>query len=414
VAGEVKLFVPAPEGGAVAVEELDLGRFELDAVRGDGGGEVGVVGGWRWGLVHEVLLRVVEGLGIRQYRGKCGGREAGGVWVAARRERAGLNGRGGCGELVIADGFGSAARMAGLFMFGVININKPQGWSSRATLSRVERLVRPVKVGHAGTLDPLAEGVLVACLGPATRLIEHVQRMPKEYRATFLLGRRSPSDDVDSEVELLVDPPTPTRAEIEALLPRFTGMISQRPPAFSAVKIDGQRAYKLARRGREVETSLRKVEVYEISLGRYDYPEVELSIRCSSGTYVRSIGRDLAEQLGTAAVMSALVRTAIGPFCVTAAMNPRAPDLERLRAHLQSPLAAVPEMPRLELTELQVFEVQRGGLIKVDDLPEELRGVATAGGGLIAGVDAGGELIALLKEARPGWLKPSPNFLQPA
>ena len=175
-------------------------------------------------------------------------------------------------------------------MFGVININKPQGWSSRATLARVERLLRPVKVGHAGTLDPLAEGVLVACLGPATRLIEHVQRMPKEYRATFLVGRRSPSDDVDSEVELLVDPPTPTRAEIESLLPRFTGVIEQRPPAFSAVKIDGQRAYKLARRGREVETSLRKVEVYEILLERYDYPEVELSIRCSSGTYVRSIG----------------------------------------------------------------------------------------------------------------------------
>jgi tRNA pseudouridine55 synthase len=299
-------------------------------------------------------------------------------------------------------------------MFGIININKPQGWSSRATLARVERLLRPVKVGHAGTLDPLAEGVLVACLGPATRLIEHVQRMPKEYRATFLLGRRSPSDDVDSEVELLVDPPTPTRDEIGAMLPRFTGIIEQRPPAFSAVKIDGQRAYKLARRGREVETSLRKVKVYEISLGRYDYPEMELSIRCSSGTYVRSIGRDLAEQMGTAAVMSALVRTAVGPFCVDEAMDPRAPDLDRLRAHLQSPLAAVPEMPRLELTELQVFEVQRGGLIKVEHLPEELRGVATAGGGLIAGVDAGGELIALLKEARPGWLKPSPNFLQPA
>lgn len=299
-------------------------------------------------------------------------------------------------------------------MFGVININKPAGWSSRATLARVERLLRPVKVGHAGTLDPLAEGVLVACLGPATRLIEHVQRMPKEYRATFLLGRRSPSDDVDSEVELLADPPTPTRAEIESLLPRFTGVLEQRPPAFSAVKIYGQRAYKLARRGRKVETSLRKVAVYEIALGRYDYPEMELSIRCSSGTYVRSIGRDLAEQLGTAAVMSALVRTAIGPFCVTAAMNPRAPDLERLRDYLQSPLAAVPEMPRLELTKLQVFEVQRGGLIKVEDLPEELRGVATAADGLIAGVNAGGELIALLKEARPGWLKPSPNFLQPA
>ncbi|WP_428308577.1 tRNA pseudouridine(55) synthase TruB [Lacipirellula sp.] len=299
-------------------------------------------------------------------------------------------------------------------MFGLININKPQGWSSRATLSRVERLLRPVKVGHAGTLDPLAEGVLVACLGPATRLIDRVQRMPKEYDVTFLLGRRSPSDDVDSDVELLADPPQPTRAEIETLLPQFTGVIEQRPPAFSAVKIEGQRAYKLARKGREVETSLRKVEVYEISLGRYEYPEMELSIRCSSGTYVRSIGRDLGVMLGTAAVMSALVRTAIGPFRVADAMNPRAPDLERLQQHLQSPLAAVPDLPLLTLTAVQVYEVQHGGLIKVDLLPPELQEHVASDEGLIAGVDEGGELITLLKEVRPGLLRPSPNFLQPA
>ena len=299
-------------------------------------------------------------------------------------------------------------------MFGVININKPQGWSSRATLARVERLVRPVKVGHAGTLDPLAEGVLVACLGPATRLIEHVQRMPKEYRATFLLGRRSPSDDVDSDVELLADPPEPSREAIEQTLPQFTGVIEQRPPAFSAVKIEGQRAYALARKGRVVETSLRRVEVYSLTLDRYEYPELDLSIRCSSGTYVRSIGRDLGERLGTAAVMSALVRTAVGPFRVDEAMDPRAPNLERLQTHLQSPLAAVPQLPRLDLSDLQVFEVQRGGLIKVEHLPEEVQGVAAAGDALIAGVDGRGELIALLKEARPGWLKPSPNFLQPA
>ena len=299
-------------------------------------------------------------------------------------------------------------------MFGLININKPTGWSSRATLSRVERLVRPVKVGHAGTLDPLAEGVLVACLGPATRLIEHVQRMPKEYHATFLLGRRSPSDDVDSDVELLVDPPTPTRDAIAALLPRFTGVISQRPPAFSAVKIEGQRAYKLARKGREVETSLREVEVYSIVLGRYDYPEVELTICCSGGTYVRSIGRDLAQLLGTAAVMSALVRTAIGPFRIEDAMNARGPDEARLLEHLQSPLAAVPGMPLLELTALQVHEVQHGGLIKVDHLPAELQEFVSSPEGLLAGVDEGGELITLLKVVRPGWLRPSPNFLQPA
>ena len=298
-------------------------------------------------------------------------------------------------------------------MFGVININKPSGWSSRATLTRVERLVRPLKVGHAGTLDPLAAGVLVACLGPATRLIEHIQQMPKEYQATFLLGRRSPSDDVDSDVELLVDPPQPTRAEIEAALPAFTGVIDQRPPAFSAVKIEGQRAYKLARRGKAVEISTRKVEVYAIAIERYEYPEVELTIRCSSGTYVRSLGRDLAEKLGSAAVMSALTRTAVGPFRVEDAMSPKAPTMERLQEHLQSPLAAIPDVPRLSLTSTQVFELQHGGLIRVADLPDELQPVAS-NGGLIAGVDEAEQLISLLREVRPGWLKPFPNFLQPA
>lgn len=298
-------------------------------------------------------------------------------------------------------------------MFGLININKPSGWGSRATLTRIERLVRPIKVGHAGTLDPLAAGVLVACIGPATRLIEHIQQMPKEYCATFLLGRRSPSDDVDSEVEMLFDPPQPTRAEIEAALPAFTGVIDQRPPAYSAVKVEGQRAYKLARRGRAVEISSRKVEVYSIALDRYEYPEVELSIRCSGGTYVRSLGRDLAEGLGTAAVMSALVRTAIGPFRIEDAMNARTPDLARMQEYLLSPLAAIPAAPRLSLTSKQVFDLQHGGLIEVASLPDDLQAVALSGA-MLAGVDDAGELISLLKEARPGWLRPSPNFLQPA
>ena len=180
------------------------------------------------------------------------------------------------------------------------------------------------------------------------------------------------------------------------------------------MKIDGKRAYALARKGKPFEIASRRVEIYTLDLLRYEYPEVDLFIRCSSGTYVRSIGRDLAERLGTGAVMSALVRTAVGPFRVEEAMDPRAVDLPRLQAHLQSPSAAVPQLPRLELTQRQVFEVQHGGLIKVDHLPEDLRAVASSPDGLIAGVSAAGELIALLKEARPGWLKPSPNFLQPA
>src|SRR5262245_51397499 len=166
--------------------------------------------------------------------------------------------------------------------------------TSRDVVNRVQRLVRPAKAGHAGTLDPLAEGVLVVCIGPATRLIEYVQQMPKEYRATFLLGQRSASDDLESDVEVIADARALAREEIEAALPRFMGRVEQRPPAFSAVKVEGRRAYQLARLGNAVDLALRNVEMYQLDVERYEYPELVLSMRCSSGTYVRSVGRDLA------------------------------------------------------------------------------------------------------------------------
>ena len=201
-------------------------------------------------------------------------------------------------------------------MFGIFNINKPAGWTSRDVVNRVQRLVRPAKAGHAGTLDPLATGVLVVCVGPATKLISYVQQQLKEYEATFILGQSSPSDDVETEICELEQPPIPTREAIEAKLPDFVGTIQQRPPLYSAIKVEGQRAYKLARGGSDMELPARPVEIYELSVTAYEYPELCLKIRCGSGTYVRSIGRDLADSLGTAAVMSALTRTAIGKFQV--------------------------------------------------------------------------------------------------
>src|SRR5262245_35406014 len=199
-------------------------------------------------------------------------------------------------------------------MFGLLNIDKPAGLTSRDVVSRVQRLVRPQKVGHAGTLDPLATGVLVVAVGPATRLVEYVQRMPKTYQGTFLLGRTSDTEDVEGEVVELDSPPVPTRAEIDAALPRFIGTIEQRPPAYSALKVAGRRAHKLARRGEAVELAPRPVEIHAIELLRYEYPEMELRIDCGSGTYVRSLGRDVAEAVDTGAVMAALRRLAIGPF----------------------------------------------------------------------------------------------------
>ena len=207
-----------------------------------------------------------------------------------------------------------ATRLATMSLFGIFNVNKPPGWTSRRAVNHIQRFVRPAKVGHAGTLDPLATGVLLICVGPATRLVEYCHRLPKCYRATFLLGRQSPTDDTEVESEYLPDAPKPTRAQIEAALFQFQGEIEQRPPLFSAVKIQGQRAYKIARKGKQVELPMRVVTIHTIDLITYTYPELVLDIKCGTGTYIRALGRDLAFSLNTAAVMSALERTAIGNF----------------------------------------------------------------------------------------------------
>src|SRR3989304_2088231 len=225
--------------------------------------------------------------------------------------------------------------------FGILNVDKPAGLTSRDAVNRVERLFRNVKCGHAGTLDPLATGVLVICVGPATRLIQYVQRLPKQYRAVFQLGCRSATDDTEGEVEVVVGAPEPTRAQVEAALPQFLGDVQQRPPAHSAVKIGGQRAYDLAPRGEEFELPARTASIPRLEILRYEYPELELAIECGSGTYVRSLGRDLAAALGTAAVMSALVRTAIGDFRIENAIPLDALTTDTLLERLQPPLEAL-------------------------------------------------------------------------
>lgn len=283
-------------------------------------------------------------------------------------------------------------------MFGILNINKPAGWTSRDAVNRVQKLVRPHKVGHAGTLDPLATGVLVVCIGPATRLISYVQQMKKQYRATFLLGRSSASDDTDTDVSEALDAPIPSREQLHAALPAFLGVLDQVPPAFSAVKIAGQRAYTLARRGQEVDIAPRSVAIYGIEVLAYAYPELELLISCGSGTYIRSLGRDLAAALGTKAVMSQLVRTSIGIFQLEQALAIENLTRDQLDTALQSPVTAVDRLPKLRLTADHIEQLRFGRLIPSDINSE------------CAGIDAQGTLIAILKPAESGMLRPHINF----
>ncbi len=256
-------------------------------------------------------------------------------------------------------------------------------------------------MGHAGTLDPLATGVLVVCLGRATRLIPYIQQMPKAYQATFLLGRTSASDDIETEVTELTNNHVPSLAEIEFALPQFVGRIDQVPPAYSAVKIAGQRAYALARRGKEVTITPRPVEIYDIDVTAYIYPRLELTIRCGSGTYIRSLGRDFAHRLGTGAVMSELTRTSIGSFDVANSLAILDLNLDQIHAHLHPPATAVSHLPSLTIKPDQLIELRFG------------RAIAAPAGwthAICAAHDEQGNLIALLEEKSPGLLKPHINF----
>ena len=246
-------------------------------------------------------------------------------------------------------------------MHGILNLNKPAGMTSRDVVNIVQRLIRPGKTGHAGTLDPLATGVLVCPVGHGTKLIEYVQRLPKTYKAKFVLGKRSDTEDVEGNVETLVDPPQPTREEIEAALPMFVGTISQVPPAFSALKVAGKRAYDLARQGKEVKLAAREIEVYSFTILAYHYPDLWVEIQCGSGTYVRSLGRDLAQMLGTEAVMAELTRTAIGDFRVEDAVRPTmAFDLATIEQSLSPTVRAVQGLPQVTIGREEIVRLAQG------------------------------------------------------
>ena len=300
---------------------------------------------------------------------------------------------------------------------GVLSLNKPTGLTSRQVVDRVQRLARPAKVGHAGTLDPLAGGVLVVCVGAATRLIEHIQQMPKGYAGTFLLGRQSPTEDVEGEVTELANPPVPTLEQIAAAAGALVGRIEQRPPAYSALKVGGRRAYALARKGQPVELKPRTVTVYRVEVLAYEYPELRLAIECGGGTYVRSLGRDLAESLGTSAVMSELLRTSIGAFRIEEAVDPGQLTSQNWSDHLLPPLAAVGRLPRVELSPDEIAKIRNGCTIPrrgekggTASQPTGARTVLGTGAGPFAGVDAAGRLVAVLTPRGRGLLGPLRNL----
>ena len=248
---------------------------------------------------------------------------------------------------------------------GILNLAKPGGMTSRDVVDLISRPLRKVKVGHAGTLDPIASGVLVVCVGSSTRLIEQIQRMPKGYRAVIRLGATSDTLDADGQITPR-DASTftvPTEAEVRAALAAQVGVIDQLPPQFSALKVAGRRAYDLARRGESAPLVARPVRIDRVDLVDYTWPRLEITVDCGSGTYIRSIARDVGEAVGTGGLIDVLVRTRIGPFTLADAFDPTGQPIEAILERLRPPTDALGDLPSLTLTAEQAAMAGGGKLL---------------------------------------------------
>lgn len=243
---------------------------------------------------------------------------------------------------------------------GILNIDKPAGMTSHDVVNRVRRLAGTRRVGHAGTLDPLATGVLLVCLGRATRLVEYLMGQPKCYQTTVRLGQTTNTYDADGQIMTDKAVPAYDLSQLEAVLQSFRGIIEQQPPAFSAIKQDGQPIYKLARQGKTVEVAARSVTIYELELMDWERPFLQLRVLCSTGTYIRSLAHDVGAALGCGGHVVALRRTAVGAFQVQQAVPLADLDAANLPDFIQMPETAVFHLPPLHLNSTEAQKLQNG------------------------------------------------------
>ncbi len=279
--------------------------------------------------------------------------------------------------------------------FGVIVVDKPEGPTSHKVVSIVRRGTRVRKVGHAGTLDPRASGVLVLCLGPATRLSEYLSSSTKSYEARIRFGESTETYDAEGETTSSAGE-VPTEVQIESALEMFRGEIQQVPPPYSAIKLHGKKAYELAREGKPVKLDPRSVTVYELTKLKYEPPELSVRIECSAGTYIRSLAHDLGQALSTGAHLSALRRLRAGPFGLEDAV--RLEELEEAMRRgewqiLVRPASeALPDLPIVTLEEAELERIRNGLRIPSKD----------GATGMARALDPGGELVAILVSAENG------------
>jgi tRNA pseudouridine55 synthase len=283
-------------------------------------------------------------------------------------------------------------RRKGLAISGWFNLDKPAGMTSAACVNAVRRATGAAKLGHAGTLDPPATGILPIALGEATKTMPYVTDATKRYTFTVNWGARTKTDDAEGEVVETSDA-RPEEADIVAALPGFTGMIEQVPPAYSAIKVDGQRAYAKARAGEDVELAAREIEIHAFELLEIlDRDRARFAVTSGKGAYMRALARDLAAALGTCGHLSGLRRTAVGPFREEAAISLEM--LEQLghsaaaSPHLLPVETALDGIPALAISDREAEKLRNGQAVPVLK-PQDRERIATAGDdGIVLALEA--------------------------
>ena len=244
-------------------------------------------------------------------------------------------------------------------MDGIFNVLKPPTMTSHDVIGFLRRVLQTKKIGHGGTLDPDAAGVLPVFAGKATRLLEFAVEGRKEYIAEFTLGKQTDTGDDSGQVVKEQPVPAFTKQQLLDVLLRFTGRQLQMPPMYSALKVNGQKLYQLARKGVEVERSAREIEVYRLDLLHYAANTFTVTVECSKGTYIRVLGEDIAASLGTCGTMSFLLRTRVGAYTINEAYTLQE-IAESPEACAQEPLTAVDSLRRLQLTGKQAARITNG------------------------------------------------------
>lgn len=275
-------------------------------------------------------------------------------------------------------------------MNGILNINKPAGWTSHDVVAWVRRLLTIKRVGHAGTLDPLATGVLLVCVGQATRVAEYLMSSPKSYRAKVQLGVVTDTYDIDGHVLGTARVPDLAAEDLKLALAQFVGSIQQAPPAFSAIKQHGVPLHRLARRGQAVQPAPRSITIHHVQLLDWQPPFLEITVDCDPGTYIRSLAHDLGQVLGCGAALAALVRTRSGAFTLDDALAPEtlagAAAAGLIARHLHPLQAALGRLTPVAVSDAEVEALRRGQAIACPGLPPTGTGYALAATGDVAAI----------------------------